>query len=148
VSSGTPNPSLQTRKISTYDPHRPGNRDTSSQGELHVTDPPATFLQIEKENFKQLRFQYRTCCGSQVLDQAFHPILKPDMRAQSSDIARRLLHDPLSVRDRALMQSPGLYRGNSSPDRNECVYYIRTFSLRKNQLMEILTKWEIQPETF
>src|SRR5271170_3227109 len=118
------------------------NRQASSQGETY--SEPQSVSQLEKEIFKVLRARsVEHAADVRYWTRQFHPILKRDMHVSSADIVRMVLHDPLSVSNLQLSQILRLRPcTEKTPAQTgvKCVYYIRTFPLRKSQLETILAK--------
>jgi hypothetical protein len=126
------------------------DRHASSQGETYPE--PQSVAQLEKEIFKVLRARsVEHAADVRYWTRQFHPILKRDMRVSSADIVRMVLHDPLSVSNLQLSQILRLRpcTDNTPPQTGvKCVYYIRTFALRKSQLETILATWETANKRF
>jgi hypothetical protein len=113
---------------------------------------PRSVAQLESETFKILRARsVEHAADVRYWTKQFHPVLKRDMHVSSSDIVRMLLHDPLSVSNLRLSQILRLRPcTDDTPSQTEvsCVYYIRTFALRKFQLETILATWETANKRF
>jgi len=107
---------------------------------------------LENEIFKVLRARsVEHAADVTYWTRQFHPILKRDMHVSSADIARVLLRDPMSVSTFELSQIIRLRPCTSETPAQtgvKCVYYIRTFALRKPQLEAILATWETANKRF
>ena len=113
---------------------------------------PQSLIQLEQESFKELRARsLEHAADVRYWTRSFHPILRRDMQVSSADIARRLLRDPLSVSNLELSQILRLRPCTAETPAQtevECVYYIRTFALRKSQLETILATWATANKRF
>src|SRR5277367_3732657 len=136
--------------IPTVTPEDRIDRQASSQGEIYPE--PQSLAQLENEMFKVLRARsVEHAADVRYWTRQFHPILRRDMHVSSADIVRMVLHDPMSVSNLQLSQ---ILRLRPCTDKTsaqtgvKCVYYIRTFPLRKSQLETILATWETANKSF
>ena len=113
---------------------------------------PQPLVQLEQDIFKELRARaLEHAVNVRCWTRSCHPILRRDMQVSSADIARRLLRDPTSVSTLELAQIIRLRLCTSETPAQtevECVYYIRTFALRKFHLKAILGAWETAKKRF